>query len=256
MWWMAAIQIGIAAVSAIEKNRAEKKAFKNQKRIDEANTYVQNLLNETNAAAANKVRGANNKVAVAQTRLSNTLRSIGNQAKLEAGGDAIAALNTNLIRLQDRAANGSLNQGIAAAEQLGAVHAQAAAMGVGGTSSAMLHQTMQLAHARAETTQQQQNQYQTYDMLAQRAGIKHNMVMALDQGQDFAPLDYGVDTAPLVQAPFRAPPGGWFLDFLNNGGAQAIGGMFGGMAGGAGGAPASSGAARIPWAGVAAARAR
>jgi len=243
MYWMAAIQVGIAAVSALEKNRAEKKAAKNQKRIDEANAYVQNLLGQTNADAANAVRGANNNLAVAQTRLSSTLRSMGNQAKLEAGGDAINALNTNLVRLQDRAANGSLNQQIMAAEQLGAVQAQAAAMGVGGTSAAMLHQTMQLAQARAETAQNQQAQYQTYDMLAQRAGIKHNMVMALDQGQDFAPIDYGINTAPLAQAPFRAGPGSWFLDFLNNGGAQSIGGMFGGMTGGAGGVAVNGGAA-------------
>jgi len=243
MWWMAAIQVGMAVVGAVQKNQAEKGAAKSQQRIDKANAYIQNLLGQTNADAANAVRGANNNLAVAQTRLSSTLRSMGNQAKLEAGGDAINALNTNLVRLQDRAANGSLNQQIMAAEQLGAVQAQAAAMGVGGTSAAVLHQTMQLAQARAETAQNQQAQYQTYDMLAQRAGIKHNMVIALDQGQDFAPIDYGINTAPLAQAPFRAGAGSWFLDFLNNGGAQSIGGMFGGLTGGAGGVAVNGGAA-------------
>jgi len=236
MWWVAAIQLGVSLAGSFFGNRASKSAAKNQERIDTANAYAQNLLGQTNADAANMVRGANNKLAVEQSRLSNKLRSMGNQAKLEAGGDAIGALNTNLVRLQDRAVNGSLNQRIQAAEQLGAMQAQAAAMGAGGTTAAMLHQTMQLAQSRAETAQHQQAQYQTYDMLAQRAGIKRNMVMALDQGQDFAPIDYGINTAPLVQAPFRAGAGHWFLDFLNAGGAQSIGGMFGGMFGGAGGA--------------------
>jgi len=104
----------------------------------------------------------------------------------------------------------------------------------------MLHQTMQLAQARAETTANQKMQYQTYDMLAQRAGLKSNMVMSVDQGQDFAPIDYGINTAPLVQTPFRASDhtqGNWFMQFLNSGAAsmlgQGIGNMFG--AGGAGG---------------------
>nr|WP_052145202.1 hypothetical protein [Burkholderia sp. ABCPW 111] len=183
---------------------AQKAADDAQGIIDNANTYSQNTINQANADAANAVRAANNGFAVAQASLSNLTRSISNQSKLEAGGKAEDAITTNILRLQDQATRGSLESQLRSAEQLGAVRAAAAAAGVGGSTARMLQNTMALTAARAQTTTDQNTQYQTYDMLQQRAGLVSNKIMSLDEGQTFAAIDYNINVAPLVQSPLRA----------------------------------------------------
>jgi len=187
-----------------------------QKTTDEANTYSANLINQTNADASNKMRQANNGLAAAQAALGNLQRSIGNSNKLFAFGKQLDANSQNLVRLQDATVRGNLEQGLRASEQLGALHAQAAAQGVGGTTAAMLHETLALSAARQRTTSDQNAEYQTYDMLAQRSGLVRNMVSSLDQGQTFAPIDYSVSVAPLVQSPIRAG------DFVPSAASQAL----------------------------------
>lgn len=172
--------------------------------IDNANTASQNLINQTNADAANAMRKANNGFAAAQAALSNLTRSLGNQSKLDAGAAHLDALTTNIVRLQDAATQGSLDQQLRAAEQLGAVRAAAAASGVGGTTARMLQSTMAMTAARAQTQTDQKVAYQTYDMLQQKAGLARNVIMSLDEGQTFAPIDYNTNVAPLVQSPLRA----------------------------------------------------
>jgi len=219
MAWPMLIAAGVSLASSMLQGQQQQSAAKAQRKLDKANT-----------AAANAVRGAGNKLAAAQSSLSNLMRSLGNQGKLRAGGEAVNALNTNLVRLLDHATTGSLNQQIAAAEQLGALRAATAANGTGGTAAAMLHQTMQLAHARATTTQGQHQQYQTHDMLMQRAGLQSNMALSVDVGQSFADIDHGIQLAP-----YRAMPDNGFMSWLSGGGGQmmmqGIGGMFGGAGG-------------------------
>ncbi|AQT27775.1 internal virion protein [Ralstonia phage RS-PI-1] len=172
--------------------------------IDNANTYSQNTINNANADAANAVRAANNGFAAAQAALSNLTRSISNQAKLEAGGKAEDALTTNILRLQDQVTRGGLESQLRSAEQLGAVRAAAAAAGVGGSTARMLQNAMALSSARAQQITDDNAKYQTFDMLQQRAGLVQNKVMSVDQGQTFAPIDYNINVAPLVQSPLRA----------------------------------------------------
>jgi len=224
-WWFAAISVGTQLLGSMSNAQGQKGAEKAQKRVDRAN-----------ADAANAVRGASNKFAAARASLSNLTRSLDNRGKLQAGGDALDALATNFVRAQDQAVTGSLNQRISAAEQMGALRAAAAASGAGGTSAAMLQQTLQLAQARAETSRSQNREYQSYDMLAQRAGLVGNMVMSLDQGQNFAPIDYGINLAP-----FRAGTANdaGFMDFMSGGGGAALGQGLGSLFGG--GAKAATG---------------
>jgi hypothetical protein len=192
---------------------AQKAADDAQGMIDNANTYSQNTVNRANADAANAVRAANNGFAVAQAALSNLTRSIGNQSKLEAGGKAEDAVTTNIMRLQDQALHGSLETRLRSAEQLGAVRAAAAAAGIGGSTARMLQKTMELTAARAQATTDQNTQYQTYDMLQQRAGLVSNKIMSLDEGQTFAAIDYNTNVAPLVQSPLR--PGQFSLSVMS-----------------------------------------
>jgi len=112
----------------------------------------------------------------------------------------------------------------AAAEQLGAARAAAAASGAGGTSAAMLHQTLQLAQSRRAATHAQNQQYQTSDMLMQRAGLISNMATATDAGQSFADIDHSISLAP-----WQAPQGNFLLDILSGGGAQMMGNLAGSL---------------------------
>jgi hypothetical protein len=175
-----------------------------QTTIDNANTTSQNLINQTNADAANQVRAANNGFVAAQASLSNLTRSLSNQRKLDVNADQENALTMNLARLQDSAVQGSLDQQLRSAEQLGAIRAQAAANGVGGTTASMLQKTMALTAARQKEITDQNFQYQTYDILQQKAGLAYNTIASLDEGQTFAPIDYNINVAPLVQSPLRA----------------------------------------------------
>jgi len=86
-----------------------------------------NLINQTNADSANQMRSANNTLAAAQAALGNAQRSISNQNKLEAAGKQLDSNSQNLARIQDAMTSGSLEAGLRASEQLGALHAQAAA---------------------------------------------------------------------------------------------------------------------------------
>lgn len=200
---MAAAGMAMNWLNGYLKARTQKAISDAQGITDDANTYSQNLINNTNADAANMVRGANNTLAAAQSAFGNLQRSIGNQNKLNAAGRQLDENEQNLARMQDAMTRGSLEDGLRAAEQMGALHAQAAMQGVGGASATMLHQTLALHAARQKTTADNNSGLQTYDMIQQRMGLKRNMVQSLDQGQTFAPIDYSVNVAPLVQSPLR-----------------------------------------------------
>lgn len=204
MGW-AALAGGIAGFMNTWMDAYVNKAWSDaQGMIDNANTTSQNLINQTNADAANQVRAANNAFVAAQASLSNLTRSLSNQRKLDANADQENALTMNLVRLQDNAVQGSLDQQLKAAEQLGAVRAAAAANGVGGTTASMLQKTMALTAARQKEITDQNFKYQTYDILQQKAGLAYNTIASLDEGQTFAPIDYNINVAPLVQSPLRA----------------------------------------------------
>jgi hypothetical protein len=189
--------------------------------MDDANTYSQNLVNNANADASNLVRSGNNTLAAAQASLGNAQRSIGNQNKLNAAGSQLNSQAQNFARLQDQMTRGGLEAGLRASEQLGALHAQQVASGTGGSSAAMMHATMALAAARQKTSTDNNQKYQTYDMQQQRMGLIQNAVGSLDEGQTFAPIDYSVDVAPLVQSPLRMD------QFAGSAASQAWVGMLG-----------------------------
>ncbi|KAF1043427.1 MAG: hypothetical protein GAK35_02211 [Herbaspirillum frisingense] len=171
--------------------------------MDDANTYSQNLVNNANADAANLTRQGQNKVAAAEASLGNAQRSISNQNKLNAAGSQLNTQAQNFARLQDQMTRGGLEDSLRASEQMGALHAQQAASGTGGASAAMMHATLALSVARQNTSRDNNQQYTTYDMQQQRMGLIQNTIGSLDEGQTFAPIDYNVNVAPLVQSPLR-----------------------------------------------------
>ncbi|WP_432239202.1 hypothetical protein [Herbaspirillum robiniae] len=171
--------------------------------MDDANTYSQNLVNNANADAANLTRQGQNQVAAADASLGNAQRSISNQNKLDAAGSQLDTQAQNFARLQDQMTRGGLEDSLRASEQMGALHAQQAASGTGGSSAAMMHAALAMSVARQNTARDNHQHYQTYDMQQQRMGLIQNTIGSLDEGQTFAPIDYNVNVAPLVQSPLR-----------------------------------------------------
>jgi hypothetical protein len=202
--WAAFAQMFAGFVGGLGQQVVSQAADRATTTIDQANTDAQNLINQTNADAANLLRSSNNNFVAAQASMSNLLRSISNQNKQIAIGKQIDAVTTNIARLQDQAVRGNLAQQLQSASQLGAVRAQAAANGVGGTTAKMIQMTMQAGALSNQNATKTQQGYQTYDMLLQRAGLQGNMFSAMNEGQTFAPIDYTTNVAQLVQAPIRA----------------------------------------------------
>lgn len=178
-----------------------------QKTVGQANIDAQNTLAAVETAARNKVAGANNVLSAAVASLSNFSRSASNYWKAFNGGQQINANVTNMVRLQDKRAQGSLESTLRTAEQLGALTANAAARGVGGASANMLHSALALTSARGATRTEDQYKELSYDMLLQRSSLASGTVLSLDEGQTFAPMDFTQSVAPQVIAPI------WKADF-------------------------------------------
>jgi hypothetical protein len=173
-----------------------------QDRLNKSNAVSTNIVNDANADAANLVRSASNDFQAAQAALSNTQRSIGNQEKMRAFGDSYAALQTNEVRVMDNMVRGKLSVQLKAASALGALRADAAARGVGGSSADILRATAALQLGSATTQLDDNQKYVQYDNLLQRQGLMRTAVNSLDFGQSIPNLDYGMNIAPLAQSPY------------------------------------------------------
>lgn len=198
----------------LQKARAEA-----QGTIDQANANATNLINTTNADAANKNRAANNEFQSIQASLSNTQRSIGNSEKLRGMGTNWDAIETNLTRTMDSMVRGKLSAQLKGAANLGAIRADAAGRGVGGTSAAIMRAAASLSTGASITTATDNQKYVQYDTLLQKQGLLRSSVNSLDFGQALPQLDYGVNVAPLAQAPINA------AQFINPVGAGVLSAM-------------------------------
>lgn len=185
-------------------------------RVQQGNANAQNTVNQANADAANLVRAASNDFQAAQAAFSNARRSIGNKDRLEVAGRQADALEVNSARAIDNMVRGKLSVQLQAASTLGALRANAAARGVGGSSVAMLHSVASLGLGSAETTIKDRSNQITFDTLLQRQGLIRTAVNSQDFGQALPNIDYGVNVAPLVQAPEYIEHGSAFKDAFDS----------------------------------------
>lgn len=179
-----------------------------EKLIGTAEIDVQNMLNTTRSNIENALRGENNTLLAARAALGNFQKSAKSEAILKAAGSKFNAMTVNLGRIDDKRRGDSLERKIVNAEQQGAATAAFAASGVGGASQQMLKTAMATAAARREVRIGDRERQQSYDMLAQQAGIMSGAVLQLDQGQVFAAVDHTKSIPqevlmPLWQADFR-----------------------------------------------------
>lgn len=207
--------------------------------LDSAKTEAANMLSKDSADNNNMIREAGNAFLAAQAALSNTQRSIGNQNRAIAIGSQTNAEAVNMARAQEAMTRGSVEQQIAAAGQLGALRADAAARGVGGTSADIMRATMQTTTSRLTSMQATKGAQMSFDQVMAAAGLRSNLITSQDYGQTVAGMNYQKDIAQTFLAPEKSPDitpaqgalmgaagGAGFQQFRNTGGGS-VGGFSG-----------------------------
>lgn len=178
--------------------RATKQA---QQSITEANVYAENVTNQANADNRNLLREAGNSFQAAQVAFAQTVRSIKNQEAMRATGEKLDVFTANVQRQADQMVRGRLGAQLQAASTMGALRADAAARGVGGSSADTMRSVMALQLGSAETQYADKKAHLSWDQALQRSGLVRTMYLSQDLGQELPSMDYGIDIAPVKLAP-------------------------------------------------------
>ncbi|MBP0714516.1 hypothetical protein ABXK61_14490 [Burkholderia sola] len=209
--------------------------------LDSAKTEAANMLSKDSADNNNMIREAGNAFLAAQAALSNTQRSIGNQNRAIAIGSQTNAQVVNMARATEAMTRGSLEQQIAAAAQLGAMRADSAARGVGGTSADIMRATMQTTTSRLTAMQATKGAQMSFDQVMAAAGLRSNLITSQDYGQTVASMNYQKDIPQTFIAPEKMPDitaaqgaamgavGGMGFQQFRNSGGGSVGGYSGGV---------------------------
>ncbi|MFM2469601.1 hypothetical protein K6Y82_06860 [Burkholderia cenocepacia] len=163
------------------------------------------MLSKSSAENNNMIRDANNEFLAGQAALSNTQRAIGNQNRAIAIGAQTNAQAVNMARATEAMTRGSLEQQIAAAAQLGAMRADSATRGVGGTSADIMRATMQTTTSRLTAMQATKGAQMSFDQVMAAAGLRSNLITSQDYGQTVAGMNYQKDIPQTFMAPEKMP---------------------------------------------------
>lgn len=178
--------------------RATKRA---QQTITEANVDAENTIAAANADTRNLLRQAGNEFQAAQVAFAQTTRSIKNQEAQRATGEKMDVFQTNVLRAADQMVRGRLGAQLTAANTMGALRADAAARGVGGSAASMMRSVAALQLGSAETQFADKQGQLTWDQALQRSGLVRTAYLSQDLGQELPSMDYGIDIAPVKLAP-------------------------------------------------------
>lgn len=206
--------------------------------IQTAQADANNTLSQDQADNNNAIREASNSFEAAQASLSNTQRSISNQNRAITLGAQSNTQAMNAARAQDAMMRGDIEQQIAASQQLGAIRADAAARGVGGTSADIMRKTMQGTTARLTTMQTIRGAQMSFDQVMAAAGVRSALITSQDYGQTVANMNYQKSIPQTFLAPMRmpdiTPAQGALMGAVGGGGFQQFnqGSMAGGSVGG------------------------
>jgi hypothetical protein len=173
--------------------------------VDTAKTDAANELSQNSADNANMLREAGNGFAAAQASLANTQRSIGNQNRANAAGAQWNAAQTNQGRALDAMIRGNVEQQIQAAGALGAINADNAARGVGGSSADIMRATMKGRNGRLSTAQNTRMEQVSFDAVMQNNGLRSNLVTSQDYGQTVANMNYQAAIPTTYIQPAKQP---------------------------------------------------
>lgn len=151
---------------------------------------------EANAAAAERIRAAQNEQRASAVTLAGVMRSISYRSTLANAGVQANAATELMARTNESFTSSNFEQALKNTEQMGAFAARAAAAGVGGASVRAVSQTVQLQQDRlAQSTEDRQDQTM-YELAKARTGIMPAAASRLD----ISPLSPNLDYTPSYDA--------------------------------------------------------
>lgn len=145
---------------------------------------------------ANEVQVASNKLEAAKASLAEFSRSLGNSLRIEAAGKEFNEGVSDLAAALEGRTTNQLNSSLAAAERIGALSAQAAAAGVGGSSVALLNDTIELQRNIEQDLQRQATSRLAAKGSRANAQIMNNAYNQIDLSRALGSFDYTVRIAP------------------------------------------------------------
>lgn len=169
MVWPLIAMVALSAASASSSSAAAKGNAKSQRAIARGNKQASELI-----------RNANNKYTAAAGNLNRQRQIIRNQFQLQNQSDALDDLNINFDRAMAASQEGGLDAQIASAEQAGALRAQQAFLGGGGSTTQALSMTNALREARVENMRDIQLSQVTQDHTAQVQDAMAGMFLGIE----------------------------------------------------------------------------
>lgn len=143
-----------------------------------------------------KVRVANNEREASDVALKEFSRSLGNQRRMEAGGQEYNTAQDNLAKTLGQKVYTDANIGIAEAQMQGSLAVQAAANGVGGSSIDMLNKTTALqANIQKQLSDDTSKSASIYGSRA-NAQIMDAAFASIDNTSYHGSFDYTTDLEP------------------------------------------------------------
>lgn len=186
MWMMAAVNIIGSIFGFLGASSAAK---------------AQMIVAKANADAENTIRKGKNAYEGAKAALSNYLRAEDTKQKFKAAGEQYNAINSNMQRARDQYVKGTIQEKLAASEQLGALTAQASFLGIGGSTVDSIRSQIKFASDDAAQEGEMAVNYQMYDARNERNNLMYQAASASDFGTTFANMDYGKSVPAYVAKP-------------------------------------------------------
>lgn len=193
--------------------------------------------------AAKEVQTATNRREAATASLADFSRSLGNTLRVEAAGKEFNEAVSSLAGALESRTTGRINSSLAAAERIGALNAEASAMGVGGSSIDLLTDTIKLQRNIEQDLQRQATARMATSGGRSNAAIMDNGYTSIDLTQRFGNFDHTRHVAPVkmknrlatligagVATFFLGPDAGQAVAQVAVGGWQASNGNFAGAA--------------------------
>lgn len=178
MSWFAAGAFALTAVASISGGKGARDQAK-----------AQEIAARTASEVEEIARKGRNEIRAAQVAFDSYQQSIRNKRIMERAGEDHAALGENLVRYMGQALKGSLSNQLQSAEAMGALSANAAAMGTGGSTTEMMKRTTSLQAAISDDELSRAADFAKYDAEKQRAAVLSNATDALDASLALAGID-------------------------------------------------------------------
>lgn len=151
---------------------------------------------EANYEASRDTRIANNKLAAAKGNLANWSRSLGNRRRVQAAEREFNRSIEALVHETKQAGKQVSNMSLQYAEQMGALQAQAAFNGVGGSTVEMMENLVSLQMASSEEEVKQQVEMMSVYGKENAGQIMADSYNSADFSQAIMEFDFAKDIAP------------------------------------------------------------